>query len=105
MLGILADDPHNAFAFYYFAFFTQMCIRDRLESDYEKGVVFRVFAQLKAAAAENLSLAEAVSGLLPQEKEHYLDMACLLLAKVYSPVDTEYLRRLGKGAAGPPGLK
>lgn len=77
----------------------------QLESDYEKGVVFRVFAQLKAAAAENLSLAEAVSGLLPQEKEHYLDMACLLLAKVYSPVDTEYLRRLGKGAAGPPGLK
>ena len=64
---------------------------EKLQSDYEKGVVCRVSAQIAAQMKSDAELSRVFGGYLTESAEEYAKRARHLLRHVYSPIDISYL--------------
>ena len=66
----------------------------QLESDYEIGMIKRMFAQITFQMRTDEKLKSVFGGYLDKEVDNYIRHAEQALEGVYSPVDREYLRQL-----------
>lgn len=71
---------------------------DRLDSPYEKGVLSRIYAQLKDKMPRDPALRAAFGDALTETGQSYAQRARGLLQSVYSPIDIEYLDALSSVA-------
>lgn len=75
---------------------TALGYAEKLQNPYEKGVIYRIYAQIKAgvypAGENNISVQNA----LPSDAAYYYHEARRMLRDVYSPVDEQYLDAVEK---------
>lgn len=64
----------------------------RLDSNYERGVINRIYYQIVSQMKSDRGIRLAFSKMLPEGRDFYRDKAIRLLKDVFSPIDSEYLK-------------
>ncbi len=64
---------------------------EKLENPYEMGIIYRIYAQIKAGIYSACDNDISVQNALPADAAYYYHEACRMLRDVYSPVDEQYL--------------
>lgn len=64
----------------------------RLDSNYERGVINRIYYQISGQMQSDRRIGLAFAGMLTEDSAYYRDKAIGLLKKVFSPIDRKYLK-------------
>lgn len=70
---------------------TALGYAEKLENPYEMGIIYRIYAQIKAGIYSACDNDISVQNALPADAAYYYHEACRMLRDVYSPVDEQYL--------------